>query len=105
MIRDTETNNTNPLSADNAEGLSLVPSDYADEIKKMDISADQADEFLATLWAVLVQITQMGFHYDVCGQILDQFNQVTEGDGSALDSDHSNYTEMRSDTSGKESKI
>lgn len=75
----------------------LEIAEYADDMADLDISEAQKTEFLETLWAVLVQIAHMGFHYDVCGQMLEEFNQVTDEGASALKSDRSTNKEKPSD--------
>ena len=65
----------------------LEIAEYAQDMADLDISEAQKVEFLETLWTVLVQIAHMGFHYDVCGQMLEEFNQVTDDGASALKSD------------------
>lgn len=71
----------------------LKIADYADDMADLDITEAQKAEFLETLWDILLQIAHMGFHYDVCGQILEEFNQATDEGASALESDRTTNKE------------
>ena len=61
-----------------APSLELVADDYIDDLEALGITPEQRDEFLANLWSMMAGMVQLGFSYDLCGQILDGFENVTE---------------------------
>jgi hypothetical protein len=75
----------------------LDPQDYLADLADMELTEEQAREFLETLWYIMGHFARAGFSsVDVCGLIFGEFNQAA-GDGAGdVTLDHSTSTEMPS---------
>ena len=56
----------------------LVAEDYLGEMDGMDMTEQQKREFLETLWSIMRTFAELGFEYDVCGQLFGEFNEAAE---------------------------
>lgn len=61
-----------------APALELEPSEYERELDDLDITPAQRDELLATLWSIMTGMVELGFTHDLCGQIFEGFDNVTQ---------------------------
>ena len=80
---------------DNPEtfGTGDVPFDpdrYRSEISDMELSEEQANEFLEILWNMMIQIMDLGFNVDsvqlACGQVAERSASPAVPDADALQS-------------------
>ena len=45
------------------------PAEYRDCLADMELSEAQANELLGLLWSMMRSMVELGFSYDLCGQI------------------------------------
>lgn len=54
----------------------LVAEDYLGDMDGMEMTEEQKREFLETLWSIMRAFAELGFEYDVCGQLFGEFNEA-----------------------------
>lgn len=62
---------------------------YKAELADLDMSEEQQEEFLRTLWDILSTMVRLGFDvsgFDLCGQLQDGFNELAAPDSRDVDS-------------------
>lgn len=62
---------------------------YKAELTDLDMTDEQHEEFLRTLWDILSTMVRLGFNvsgFDLCGQLQDGFNDLAAPDSRAVDS-------------------
>lgn len=82
--------NEHGLEAGDREGMPFADpgnlEKYKEELSDLELTDEQADELLRTLYDIIRMFVEMGFSGDLCGQLLDGFNQLSSGDTADVDS-------------------
>lgn len=74
-----------PSSPEIAQNLAR----YKAELTDLDMTDEQQEEFLRTLWDILSTMVRLGFDvsgFDLCGQLQHGFNDLAAPDSHAVDS-------------------
>ena len=84
----------------------LTPEDaerYLPLMEDIELSEEQKREFLGVIWNILLHFVNMGFdlrEVDICGQLLDGFNECAVGDTEGVGSKPAINTEKSDDREG-----
>ncbi|MBB5753793.1 hypothetical protein [Prosthecomicrobium pneumaticum] len=49
---------------------------YKPLLEDLEISDEQAFEFLSTMWSIMARFVEMGFSLEPCGQLLEDFEKA-----------------------------
>lgn len=92
-----ETNTLAPVPA----ALELDLAKYAPFVADFDLTEEQAQEMLESLWAIMRSFVDLGFRVDICAQLFEEFNAASGDQPDAVYSSPSTETETPSQTNGK----
>ncbi len=80
------------------------PKRYADEIADMDLTDEQAAEYLGTIWEIMKAFVDLGFGVDSVHHVLPQLAAIPSDEGGAMiesrDSDCSKLFENAASVDG-----
>ena len=98
-------NEENGLSMEAPPSPEIAPdfAKYKAALADMDMTDEQQEEFLRTLWEILSNMVRLGFDvngFDLCGQLQAGFNELAATDSEALDSMQANDMEQNSEKKG-----
>ena len=89
-----------PSSADATPDLAK----YKEELAHLNMTEEQQEEFLRTLWDILSNLVHLKIDvasFDLCGQLLEGFNELAAPDSEAVDSVQTTSTEHLSEKKEK----
>lgn len=82
-------NNETGPEAHQTPGLVLERPDsldkYKAELGDLNLTDEQAEQLLSTLYDIIRMFVEMGFSADLCGQLLDGFNQPSSAGHDDVD--------------------
>lgn len=98
-------NEENGLSMEATPSPEIAPhlAKYKAELAGLDMTEEQQEEFLRTLWDILSNLVRLGFDvsgFDLCGQLQAGFNELAAADSEPLDSATPHNMEHDSDKKG-----
>lgn len=79
----------------------LDASEYLPELAEFELSDEQANELLQTLWSIMRTFVELGFEYNICEQLLADSDKLSDGGSNGVNCLPSTVTEM---PSGKRSE-
>lgn len=85
--------------------LELDAAKYAPYVDDFDITDDQKQELLKTLWAIMRSFVELGFSVgaaDICAQLFEEFNAASGNPPEGVHSSHSSTPETLSHREGKD---
>ncbi|HMN15272.1 MAG TPA: hypothetical protein PKD55_23390, partial [Bellilinea sp.] len=96
------------FAGEEAKTVGLLPHDltcdtykYEEALGDFDLTEDQADELLRTLFDIMRSFVELGVSVDVCGQILPDLFAGSDPAGLSDTLDNPNNQETRTPKSGK----
>lgn len=60
----------------------FAPEEYRAELADLHLTEAQETEILETLWSIMGHFARLGYAVDVCGLILEEFNEASAPDAS-----------------------
>jgi len=108
MTQEISHHTISPTDSNSGAPISFAAEDYRHHLRKLDLSEDQKDELLKTLWHIMSTFVDIGWGVDTVQMFLpelfDQSGQSSLADDSqdALDSGKaSDQTEAPAETGGR----
>lgn len=77
MTRDDENKGSDAGSVQLAS-LQFDPERYRSEVDRFDITEEQKQELLLTLWSIMQSFVELGFSVDVCATLFEDLDPVPE---------------------------
>jgi hypothetical protein len=66
--------------------LELNLDDYRAEIDELEITDEQAEQLLGTLWSIMSAFVELGFNVNICEQILEKPRLADSGAADGVNS-------------------
>ncbi|MCW2248070.1 hypothetical protein M2352_003704 [Azospirillum fermentarium] len=77
---ETQTNPMKNFTLTQNPPFDLDVEKYRPEIAEFNLTEEQEIEFLQTLWSIMYSFVELGFSYDICAHLTDNFNEVAKID-------------------------
>lgn len=83
--------------AEEASAPVLDAAEYIDDLSELDLTEEQKRELLEILWSIMRTMVELGVSVDLCGQLLEGFNELATSDGVGISLERPISSEMLDD--------